>query len=85
MGQNNFSVNLCVHRLALWDANRGLLGCVDEDLANAVWRVVVAVVGENRTGHTLQAAEEDDDHPALQDSIRSAAVEDEGAGCTSSR
>ena len=83
MTHTNFSVNLCVHRLAIWDANRGLLGCVDDDLANVVWRGVVAVVGENRTGHTLRAADEDDDHPALQDFLRSAAVR--GAGCTSSR
>ena len=85
MIQNNFSVTLCVYRLAPWDVSRGLLGCVDHDLANAVWRGVVAVVGETRTGHTLRAAEDDDDHPALQDFLRSAAVEDEGAGWTSAR
>ena len=85
MIQNNFSVTLCVYRLAPWDVSRGLLGCVDDDLANAVWQGVVAVVGETRTGHTLRAAEDDDDHPALQDFLRSAAVEDEGAGWTSAR
>lgn len=77
MGQNNLSVNLCVYRLAPWDVSRVLLEHIDEDLANAVWRGVVAVVGENRTWHTFQAAEDDDDdNPApLQDFMRAATLQ----------